>query len=255
MMWCLNMPGNCLAVLLGSLLCTSVAWADLLCDGVDDTAVTAVQASDMLSGSAGTLMAWIKPTGSPSGTECWNGQIITGPNESEALLGMQSGTLACGFTYDGVTSNWAEAASTSGQWMHLAMTYSGGTLRLYKNGLEVDTATTGTINYGSTPARLCTGAYSSPYQGRLGPVRYYNVALSANELASIGGSRLLRVGTTAAQGTWPLDTCSEGTSGDAVTFPDRSGNNRPFTGDNGANTTGLTCGASEYLAVDGGGVQ
>ena len=53
-------------------------------------------------------------------------------------------------------------------------------------------------------------------------------------------------------GYWPLDDCSDGTSGDAVAFVDRSGMGNNGTGDNGANNTGLTCRDSSYLSYPGG---
>jgi hypothetical protein len=76
------------------------------------------------------------------------------------------------------------SALTLNGWSHLAATYDGSSLRLYVNGVLVQTlavagampASTGVLHMGGN------AVWNEPYAGLLDDVRIYNRALSGTEL-------------------------------------------------------------------------
>jgi len=78
----------------------------------------------------------------------------------------------------------------TGVWYHIAATYDGSTMRIYKNGLEVTSVNkTGVID--SDPGVLTAignqpkGAGNKPFHGLIDDVRIYNIALNASELSEL----------------------------------------------------------------------
>ena len=73
-----------------------------------------------------------------------------------------------------------------GQWQHLAFTYDGSYIRLYKNGIIVDsTAANGTITQTTQSFNLGMLDYQGSafhLNGRLDEIRLWDVALSTNEI-------------------------------------------------------------------------
>ena len=80
----------------------------------------------------------------------------------------------------------AGPALTAGTWTHLALTYDGSQLRLFKNGVQVaQAASTGTIQASALPLRIGGNAIWGEYtDGRIDEVRVYNRVLSAAEITS-----------------------------------------------------------------------
>ena len=70
-------------------------------------------------------------------------------------------------------------------WTHLATTYDGANIRVYRNGALVATlASTGPFDQSNSPLRLGgNSTWSEWWQGRIDEVRVYNRALSAAEIA------------------------------------------------------------------------
>jgi hypothetical protein len=77
------------------------------------------------------------------------------------------------------------SALANDAWTHLAMTWGGGTLRLYVNGSQVSSRNVGTTAPGGTgPFRIGgAGVSSAFFRGRIDEVRMYDRALSAAEIA------------------------------------------------------------------------
>lgn len=76
---------------------------------------------------------------------------------------------------------------TVGTWTHLAVTYDGAVLRLYRNGVEEATRNaTNTINYGPTPILIGTaaGAFSF-FDGLIDELTLYGVALDQSTIGRI----------------------------------------------------------------------
>jgi hypothetical protein len=132
-----------------------------------------------------TLEGWVRPE---SGT---GARLLAGKERGSGLLyalysrGSLVSPMARLFTTaDQSTSGPSQLALTT--WSHLAMTWSGSTLRLYVNGSQVATRSTGTTMTATTgPFRIGgTSVATAWFRGLIDEVRYYNRALSAAEIAA-----------------------------------------------------------------------
>src|SRR5262245_31564256 len=238
------------SVLVGLLVLLLVrpATADVQCDGVDDVLSTGLAVSTFVNASAFTLTAWIKSTGSTvASSNCYDGAPVLADTGGYVALGrgVSGATGACGYVWDGGAKQ-VTAAMSSG-WHHIAVRSSGGTLELFVDGVSAQSDSTGGIQDMTGALALCNSNSGTVSPDRLTDVRLYNSALSSAEIETMGKSRRRRPGPTLPTALWPLDQCSDGSSGNGVGFVDRSGNGRTATGNQGGNASGLTCYASEYL--------
>ena len=134
-----------------------------------------------------SISCWVNPQSNTN-----HGGIIGFRNNTDAdfyLLQMQNTNTiearfrnSSGANYDILANNILDF----GQWQHLAFTYDGSYIRLYKNGVIVDsTAANGTITQTNQSFKLgsldwgTTGFYLN---GRLDEVRLWDVALSQTEI-------------------------------------------------------------------------
>jgi hypothetical protein len=80
----------------------------------------------------------------------------------------------------------APPALTAGVWTHLAVTYDGAALRVYRNGTQAATkAATGAIQTSTGALRIGGNLIWGEYlDGRIDEVRIYNRALSAGEISA-----------------------------------------------------------------------
>ena len=78
----------------------------------------------------------------------------------------------------------AGSAPAVNTWTHLAATYDGTTLRLYKNGAQIASTTrAGTINSGTAPLRLGgNNIWGEWFAGQLDDVRVYDQPLTAAQI-------------------------------------------------------------------------
>jgi uncharacterized repeat protein (TIGR03806 family) len=122
-----------------------------------------------------------KATGSQEGDHLW------------MLSTLDSTRLRMRLRTDGVTTTLVSPLGTlqAGAWTHVAMTYDGARMALYRNGVEVaSVAKTGSVavnpavtaTLGNQPAAAGAGR---PFDGLIDDVRIYARALSAAELAVI----------------------------------------------------------------------
>ena len=159
----------------------------------------------------------------------------------------------CATHHDGSQDTLA-ATHTDGTPVHLALVHTGGNILLYAQGVLASGPTASGNTTTLLPSLLVGGATSlnAFFQGRVDMVATYNVAVSAEEIAAIAGSKRTRIRKTHPTGLWLFDNCADGASGDGVLARDHSGNGEPLTIDNGANNTGATCRASAQLGRWGG---
>ena len=164
-------------------------------DGVDDH-VSFSSASELqfLNRLPYTLEVWMYPTANP-GASTWTGifnresnagsgrdgyNIYLNGNTNQTLYlateRFQSGTgNAIGQTFSD--------ASLLNIWHHVVATYDGTTLRLYRNGEQLNSATsTGNITNTSQTLEIGKRGGGSYYNGRLTGQKIYNRALTASEI-------------------------------------------------------------------------
>jgi hypothetical protein len=171
---------------------TGVDWADdgknglgLWFPGVNNW-VTIADANDLDLTNGMTLEAWVNPF-SLSG---WNTVMM-----KEAGGAFAYGLYANdGSPWPAVTLQIGGADRTAAgtaalplnTWSHLAATYDGATLRLYRNGVQIGSrAQTGNILTSTGALRIGGNAIWGEYfRGLIDDVRIYNRALSAAEIQS-----------------------------------------------------------------------
>ncbi len=169
----------------------------LVFDGVNDwVTIPDANALDLTTGA--TVMAWVYPTAlggyrtvvmkeTPGGAAYY---LYSGPGN----LAMGGG----GFNGGGYRETSGGAVLPLNTWTHLATTYDGANVRVYRNGALVATlAGTGPYDQSASPLRLGGNAtWDEWWQGRIDEVRVYNRALSAAEIA-IDRDTPLNAGPTA----------------------------------------------------------
>ncbi len=138
---------------------------------------------DLTTGA--TVMAWVYPTAlggyrTVAMKETAGGAayyLYSGPGD----LAMGGGGF--GGSYREISGGAALPLNT---WTHLATTYDGANIRVYRNGTLVATlASTGAFDQSASPLRLGGNqTWGEWWQGRIDEVRIYNRALSAAEIAT-----------------------------------------------------------------------
>jgi len=126
-----------------------------------------------------TLEAWVNPS---LVNGVWRDVIYKAKDNYYLEADSTSGKPATRATSGGAL--FGTAAVTTNTWTHLAGTYDGATLRLYVNGVQVNSrAQTGAIAISTNPLQIGGDSiYGQYFQGRIDEVRIYNRALSATEV-------------------------------------------------------------------------
>jgi len=180
--------------------------------------------SPITSNSAFSWAAWINPINS-SGTPFFLGTNVAG----EAMVSYWDSSTSMVrvgvWGADRLTSNIAIPANN---WGHTCWTWDGTTLRAYTNGVAAGTATPAAFNIASNDVIIGAAAASAQeFEGSIGDVKLYNVALSASQVKEIyQDSKVIipsNVSQTNLMGWWPL---AEGAG--SVCY-DGSGNGRDGT--------------------------
>ncbi len=153
-------------------------------DGVNDW-VTIPDHPQLDLSSTATVMAWVYPVALSSyrtvvlkeapGEACY--YLYSGPGDVVNGGGRFTGTYV-------ETSG--GAALPLNQWTHVAMTYDGSTIRVYRNGdLVSSVARTGAFEQSASPLRIGGNSiWSEWWQGRIDEIRLYNRALTTLEIAT-----------------------------------------------------------------------
>lgn len=129
-----------------------------------------------------TVSAWILTSG--------NSTIMGDASSFSSGYWLGTGTTRIFFYLNGVSNAFTDVSSMAGVWTHIAATYDGSRIKIYKNGLLAgDSPATGAI--ANLPAKLSLGISSSyATTGSLDDIRIYNQALNYSEISEIynGGS-------------------------------------------------------------------
>lgn len=182
--------------------------------------VILVNAGGVLTAPSFAGMGWLRPDVNNSGTPfgVWSG---TGAAQRAWRIRMTDSPVRIRgiVSFDGSASNTASAptALTLNVWAHVGMDFDGSTIRVFLNGvLDFSLSASGTIFASSH--RLGIGGYdedgtsetASEQDGDIEDVRYYNRILTAEEWATIHGTRGLDGIVNGLVTRWPINEEPDG---------------------------------------------
>ena len=179
-----------------------------LFNGTNQYLSSGVAVSTFLTNSAATFCCWHKPTGT-AGTDLLVYDLPGIMADSGGYLGLYRGNPASAgdkiwaFNYD-LTVDQVGFTYTNDAWVHIAWRHSGGTIYVYKDGVEAGTVASGnTFDVGGT---LNIGkGYSDYVNGDIAEMATWNVALDAAEIAALGkGVIPLVIRPASLTGYWPV---------------------------------------------------
>ena len=154
-------------------------------DGVDDNLVVAASNSLNLSSSF-TLSAWVNPASASTDFR----SIVT-KNYKYYLYASVAGYCGNGSPLGGVSGGAGHTVChpsplAINTWTHLAVTYDGSTLTLYRNSVAVATSNfSGTLSPSTGTLQIGASQYGEHFQGLIDEVRIYSRALSVTEIQAI----------------------------------------------------------------------
>ena len=165
-------------------------------DGVDDR--VDIGNLDISGGSGMTIAMWTRVDGFAfaDGRFISKANGVDDANHWWMLSTLDQTALRLRLKLDGTTQTLVTPTGqfASGEWFHLAATYDGTNMRIYKNGVEIaSAAASGTI---STDAGVAASLGNQPsggaraFQGLLDDARIYSRALTATELLALAGGGL-----------------------------------------------------------------
>lgn len=180
--------------------------------------VEIADANDLDLSTEWTIEAWIKP-GTVSGgfqhlVSKWGGCSVASYSMELNGAKLRNGIASCA---NGTQVTESISDLVIGQWQHVAITLSGGTLRLFINGTE-DKVMTGSQSPLPTATPISIGRHSGgglAYNGLIDELRIWNVARTEGELQAAMNVGL--AGTeTGLIGYWRFDEGTGDTAADAT---------------------------------------
>ncbi len=158
-------------------------------DGVNDYIF--IENSDSLEPDELTIETWVKKTGSTSFEYLLSKGASVDDHSSYALYTDSDGGLSF-YVTDGISvakSPHVDSSLWDGSWHHIAGSFDGSTVRLYVDGMEVQSGVEHNISIGynlTTQNNLYFGNYNGsvthPFSGELDEVFIWNKALSATKI-------------------------------------------------------------------------
>ena len=160
-------------------------------DGIDDKVDIGNGSALQITGNTITIEAWIYPTSWR--TNVFEGGIVVkemnSSNNGYMFRAGNGGRLNFAFGANG--QPWKELTTTANTlslnvWQHVAATYNGSKMRLYVNGVRVDSISY-TGNIGNSINNCVIGGWYSTgrnFPGKIDEVRIWNIARSGSQIAS-----------------------------------------------------------------------
>jgi hypothetical protein len=176
----------------GATVDIGVVGQSLKCDGVNDY-LTINDAN--VVGNTVTTTFWVKSIGKNSG---W-GRIVSKTGAATNSPGWEMMVNSAGpairvrisTSVNAVQDFYANGEELDGRWHHIALTISGGTLELFRDGVSAGTQTysegTGIANSGAA-LRLCVRTENvgdARFEGQIDEFRLYDRVLSAGEIKQL----------------------------------------------------------------------
>ncbi len=206
----------------------------LLFDGSNDNVI--IPGSNLYQfDSHFTIEAWIKPD-SWSDYEGFLNYAMDAGESNQAGFGFVF--FATGWRFYLKTENYdinypsmVSASTPVGQWTHLAATYDGSVLKLYRNGSLVDNkSVTGNVSWGGAPAEVTLGAFARQgtakyFDGNLDDVRFWSVVRTPFQIKGFR-TTTLEGDEPGLVGYWKADTATGNVLYDQTT----NGNNGVIDG-------------------------
>jgi len=130
-----------------------------------------------------TIEAWVYPTSLSGARTVVFKENRPAGHQTYSLYAKPAAELSTSPSYTMLTGS---ATLALNAWNHVAATYDGTTMRVYKNGAEIGRrALTGSLVNTADPLKLGGNAvWSEWFKGRIDEVRVYNVARTAAEIAA-----------------------------------------------------------------------
>ena len=178
-----------LLFILSGFTAASFAQNALSFDGTNDKVDFGNPASLQISGNNITVEAWVYPTTWAS--LVWQGNVVNQENNStnDGFMLRVGETGRINFGVGTANTSWYELNTPTNTlqlntWAHIAGTYDGTTLKIYKDGIQVGTST---VNAGAVVAgniALTIGARRTDrfFAGKIDEVRIWTVTRTAAEL-------------------------------------------------------------------------
>ena len=166
----------------------------LTLDGVDDVAAVADSRNLQTFRQAFTVSAWVRPSASTSGWKSVASRQRTTTPDDQFFLSFYGNEPRFGLnTVNGGNQFVGAGTVPVNEWIHMAGTYDGATMRLYLNGVERASRTKMGLIVASVRPILVGGnanggdplAATETLAGRIDEVRIYAQALSAAEVSSL----------------------------------------------------------------------
>lgn len=227
--------------------------------------------------SAATMMCWIKPTTIPGGPSnpfrIFDWRSTTGTPHYMILDHSTNGSSNPGFYFDSAGGfTHYPTILTANQWYHIAMTQptnTGGTVRLYIDGVEVATNTKGTAGAGDSFSIGNGPTLVDGFAGLIDEVVIFSRELSATEISQMASSAGITHASTVGVGglftdddnTWGTLVGGGWTSAGTAQYRNTSGsdssstyayNIRTTIGDIGSFTKNqATLGGDPYVSISG----
>ena len=195
----------------------------LLFDGMNDevtiSGITDYQVTDAL-----TIEAWIKP----NSWSDFDGILNYAKDQGPSKAGFGFVYFATGWRFFLKTTtnsidyiSMAEVSTPSGQWTHLAATYDGEKVRIYRNGSAIDsTDAMGDIQWTGAPSDFKLGSFTKAgstgyFDGQIDDVRIWNIVRTGIQIKA---SREITIDKNepGLVGYWQIDAGSGGTATDST---------------------------------------
>ncbi|SVA83527.1 uncharacterized protein METZ01_LOCUS136381, partial [marine metagenome] len=165
-----------------------------------------------------TIEVWIKPSGIPADYEGFLSYAMDASGDNQAGFGFVYFAIGWRFylrteDYDIDYSTMVDASTPVGQWTHLAVTYDGTSLKLYRNGsLFKHTPVEGNVTWEGAPEELKLGTFTRQgteryFDGNLDDVRFWNVVRTPFQIKGFR-TTTLQGNETGLVGYWKADTAT-----------------------------------------------